>query len=43
MNKVKCIDIGTKSCPCILAMNNECIQCNMLNSNNKCNCIYVFF
>ncbi|MGL6107388.1 2Fe-2S iron-sulfur cluster-binding protein [Romboutsia sp.] len=35
-----CADAGSKYCPCHLAYSGDCIRCNMVNGNNKCNCLW---
>ena len=40
MRVQNCVDSGGKYCPCHLAYSNDCIRCNMLNSNNYCDCVW---
>lgn len=40
MKVQNCVDSGGKYCPCHLAYSNDCIRCNMLNSNNYCDCVW---
>lgn len=34
----QCADAGSQFCPCHLAYSGDCIKCNMVNGNNKCDC-----
>lgn len=34
----KCIDAGSKYCPCYLALTNDCIACSQLRGENFCGC-----
>lgn len=37
-NKVRCIDINSPYCPCLLAETNHCIFCSQLKGEDACNC-----
>lgn len=36
----ECADSGSQFCPCHLAYSGDCIRCNMINGNNKCDCAW---
>ncbi|MBU5293195.1 sulfide/dihydroorotate dehydrogenase-like FAD/NAD-binding protein [Anaerosalibacter bizertensis] len=37
-NLFKCIDAGTKYCPCILAETKDCVSCSQLQGGEFCDC-----
>lgn len=39
-NIQQCADAGSNYCPCHLAYSGDCIECGLLNSKNKCECIW---